>query len=352
MNRITPWVLFLSILLAASDVIVNGQTSKHPGVLLVTNSGDHTLGIIDPDAGRQIAAVPVEGITGHEVAVSPDGELAFVPIYGDSDVGLRGTDGDQIAVVDLREQGIAYTLLFGHPARPYSAAFGPKDGLLYVTAELDNAVAIFDLHPKIGNAPSGAQAAGLNRAIMIGAIPTGQSYSHDLAISPDGRYGYTANVESGTVSVLDLHLRKLLTVIPVTTYLRGVSVSSDGRWVFTSNPDKPSIAVIDTKTNKVARWISLAGNPGASASTPDGKWLLVAMPLANKVAVIDLPGMRVKRGIDVPASPQSVLTRADGEFAYVSCNRSGKIAAVSLKNWSVRLIDAGQGADGLAWAAK
>src|SRR5678809_262836 len=50
------------------------------GLLLVANKGDHTLGIIDPVAGRQIAVVPEDGNTGHEVAASPDGKRAFVPI--------------------------------------------------------------------------------------------------------------------------------------------------------------------------------------------------------------------------------------------------------------------------------
>ena len=36
-------------------------------LLLVANQGDHTLSLIDPVAGRQIAAVPVGGVTGHEV---------------------------------------------------------------------------------------------------------------------------------------------------------------------------------------------------------------------------------------------------------------------------------------------
>jgi len=50
---------------------------------------------------------------------------------------------------------------------------------------------------------------------IVGSVPTQQAESHMLAISPDGRKGYTANVGPGTVSVLDLAGRKTLTVIPV-----------------------------------------------------------------------------------------------------------------------------------------
>ncbi|HET6897270.1 MAG TPA: hypothetical protein VFK70_02940, partial [Vicinamibacteria bacterium] len=34
------------------------------GWLLVANKGEHTLGIIDPVAGKQIATIPETGVTG------------------------------------------------------------------------------------------------------------------------------------------------------------------------------------------------------------------------------------------------------------------------------------------------
>jgi DNA-binding beta-propeller fold protein YncE len=61
--------------------------------------------------------------------------------------------------------------------------------------------------------------------------------------------------------------------------------------------------------------------------------------------------MTLARTIDVPAAPQEVLVRPDGLIAYVSCDASKKVAAIDLKEWKVeRLIDAGAGTDGLAWA--
>jgi DNA-binding beta-propeller fold protein YncE len=81
------------------------------------------------------------------------------------------------------------------------------------------------------------------------------------------------------------------------------------------------------------------------------KWLLVCVPSANEVAVVDLSAMRVANAIKVPATPQEILMSPDGTVAYVSCNTSGKVAAVDLKSWKLaKVIDAGPGADGLAWA--
>jgi YVTN family beta-propeller protein len=150
--------------------------------------------------------------------------------------------------------------------------------------------------------------------------------------------------------VLDLAGRKTLTVIPVAAHVQRISVTSDDRWVFTSDDEKPRLAVIDAATNKVDRWITLPGTGYGTASTPDEKWLLVALPDANAVAVVNLATLQVVKTIIVPSAPQEVVIRPDGQVAYVSCDHSHQVAAIQINDWSVNLVEAGRGADGLAWA--
>jgi YVTN family beta-propeller protein len=149
--------------------------------------------------------------------------------------------------------------------------------------------------------------------------------------------------------VLDLEGRKTVEVIPVAEHVQRISITPDNRWVFTADTEKPRLAVIDTATNKVGSWIALPGTGYGTASTPDGKWLLVALPSANAVAVINLATLQVVQTISVPPAPQEVVIRPDGQSAYVSCDQSHQVAAIQINNWSVKLIDAGRGADGLAW---
>jgi len=310
--------------------------SSNGGLLLVCNKGDKSLGIIDPRAGRQTAAVPEEGETGHEVAASPDGKRAFVPIYGNSGVGHPGTDGQLIRVIDLATRKIIGTFDFGKGVRPHCAVIGPRNGLLYVTTELDNSISIID--------PQTLK--------LVGKVPTGQPESHMLAITRDGRRGYTSNVGPGTVSALDLEQKKLVTIIPICQTAQRISLSVDDRWAFTSDQIKPRLAVIDTENNKLKNWIDMPGIGYGTSPTPDGHWLLVALIGKNKVGVIDLEAMKFSRSVDVPKAPQEILVRPDGAEAYVSCDASRQVALLDLKNWAVeKLVDAGKGADGLAWAA-
>jgi YVTN family beta-propeller protein len=324
-----------AFLLVAMCAAAQSDPVPSRGLLLVANKGDHTLGIIDPVQGRQIATVDEGGITGHEVAASPDGRRAFVPIYGNSGVGAPGTDGRTVAVIDLATHKRIDTINLGKPLRPHCAVFGPRNGLLYVTTELADSVTIIE--------PESLR--------VIGSVPTGQPESHMLAITHDGNRGYTSNVHVGTVSVLDLAARRTIMVIHVSPHAQRIALSADDRWVFTADQTQPQLAVIDTSTNEVMKWIPLEGMAYGTGATLDGKWLLVTLPKQGKVAVVDLSSMTVVRSIDVPKAPQEVLVRPDNQVAYVSCDVSRKVAAINLQTWKVdQLIDAGRSADGLAWA--
>src|SRR6476661_6484309 len=191
-------------LLAASSILLvmmmtdssNSAPPSH-GTLVVANQKEHTVLLVDPESRHELAKISV-GVNGHELAVSPDARFAYVPIYGNSGVGRPGTDGTTIDIIDLQEHKLAATMDLGKPLRPHQATFG-SDGLLYVSAELANALDVID--------PTSRK--------VIAQVPTGQPESHMFVLSKDGTRAYTSNVHVGTVSVADIANRKLITTIPV-----------------------------------------------------------------------------------------------------------------------------------------
>jgi DNA-binding beta-propeller fold protein YncE len=326
-QRIFPLLLVCSTVSAA-----HAQQPR----LLVAQKGEQSLAIVDPVSGTVLASVPEGGTTGHEVVASPDGHLAYVPIYGNSGVGKPGTDGANLVVIDIAAQKIVGNVDFGHGIRPHMPIFGPKDGLLYVTTELDQSITQID--PKTLK--------------IVASIPTGQPQSHMLALSHDGLRGYTANVGPGTVSVLDIPNRKTLKIIPISGETQRISISPDDHWVFTADQVKPQLAVIDTTSSQVAHWIPLEGFGYGSAPTIDGRWLLITIPAKNKVAVIDLQSMRVVRSVDTPPDPEEVLMQPGGKVAWVSSVASHTVSELDLATWQItRKIETGKGTDGVAWAA-
>lgn len=325
--------LFLCAL-AACGVAASNASLSAQGLLLVDQKGDASLAIVDASSGKVLASVAENGVTGHEVAASPDGRRAFVPIYGDSGVGQPGTDGANIVVVDLATRKLTGNIAFTHGVRPHCAVFGP-DGLLYVTTELDKTITVIDA----------------KTLAIVGAIPTGQPESHMLAIAHNGLRGYTANVGPGTVSVLDIKARKTLAVIPVSGNVQRIAITTDDKWVLTSDQTQPRLAVISTASNKVESWVGLSGLGYGGAVTPDGRWFIIAIPDANKVDVVDLTTMKLAKSISVAASPQEVLVSPDGKKAYVSCVHANQVDELDLGAWKVsRSIATGKGTDGLGWA--
>jgi YVTN family beta-propeller protein len=326
-------VLLASLLLLTS---VSGGEAAPPApahaILLAANQGDHTLLILDPATRTQLAKITV-GVNGHEVIASPDGRFAYVPIYSNVGVGKPGTDGRTIDVIDIQAQKLATTIDLGKPLRPHCAKFGP-DGMLYVSAELDNALAIVDPATKK----------------IVAELPTGVTQSHMFVLTPDGKRAYTSNVSTGTVSVVDVGKRSLITTIQVAKHVQRISVSPDGRWVFTHDQDEPRIAVIDTATNKISSWISVPSTVYSSQPTPDGKTLIANAP-SGKLFVIALDKMQVKETYDIPPALGEVLLSPDGQIAYVSCPAAGTIEVLNLQTHKLEEpFKLTKGVDGLAWA--
>lgn len=332
----------LSLMVFSANVLSQSMSTQQTamdvhgrGSLLVVSQGNNSVTRVDPESGAQLTSLTTHGVRAHEVAISPDGRLAYLPIYGDAGVGLPGSSGRTIEILDLEKGALTGSIDLGRPVRPHCAKFGP-DGLLYVTAELENTIDVID--PRQGK--------------LVGSIATQKPESHMLAITKDGKRGYTANVDSGTVTVLDLVARKPLAVIPVAETVQRISLSVDDRWVFTADQKQPRLAVIDTSSQKVASWIALPFIGYGTAPTPDGKWLLVSMPGAAQVAVLDLSAMKVGRTLSVGARPVEILVRSDQPVAYVSCMEDGKVAVLDLKQWKEsKVLDIAPGADGLGWVA-
>ena len=79
-------ISFCACLLLPCSVAGNPRSDN---LLLVANQMEHSVLLVDPMSKQVLATVGVD-INGHEVAVSPDGRFGYVPIYGNTWVGMPG----------------------------------------------------------------------------------------------------------------------------------------------------------------------------------------------------------------------------------------------------------------------
>lgn len=336
-KRFLPFIIFASVVVAMTLTALSGHSRPKPsskGLLVVANQFEHTALIVDPDTRKEVAKISI-GVNGHEVAVSPDGKFAYVPIYGNSGVGKPGTDGSTIDVIDIANRKLAYSIDLGKPLRPHNPAFG-ADGNLYVSAELSQSIDMID--PKTRK--------------IVAELPTGQDESHMFIIrpGPDNPTIYTANVHAGTVSVVDIPSRKLVTTIPVSKIVQRISIEPDGLYVFTHDQETPRIVVIDPLSNAISTLIPMPETVYASEATPDNHWLICA-GMKGHIFVVDLHSRKLVKTFDAPTTLGKVLIRPDGEVAYISFLAAGKIEVLNLKNWKLEpSIDLTPGVDGMDWA--
>lgn len=329
------------ILLTAAAVLSSAEQDTAPrGYVLVANKLGKTLSIIDPVAGIEVAAVPVTGLNPmedersvpHEVAASPDHRTAWVPIYSDSGMGGEGTNGRSVTIVDLRERKAVGYVDFGRPMRPHTPLFGP-DGLLYVTTELEDSVAIIDTKARK----------------VVGSISTG-GMPHFILFSRDGKLLYVIH-EKKEVLTIDVKTKQILRKIPVGEDIMRLVVTPDDRYLFTSDMTQPRVAVIDTRANQVTRWISMPSISYGLATSPDGRWLLCGLPMVGQVAVVDLSRFEVIKTFDALRTTYLLLFRPDSQQAYVSTGASRAVGIIDVEQWKVlKWIRVGMVADHLEWA--
>lgn len=300
--------------------------------LLVVNKADQQLGMISLARSAQTRVVPLSSFTGHEVAVAGDGRTAFVPIYSDAGVGVPGSDGRTIDIVDLPSAAITRTHDVGAAVRPHCAIAG-DDGILYVTAELRDEVVLLDQ----------------TTMDRVGVIPTGAPESHMLAVSADRSIACTSNVAPGSVSVLDIASRSLRGVVEVARRVNRISLSGDGALAFTADQTTPRMAVIDTRELAVRSWMRLPGIGFGSAVTADGT-LVVALRSEDAVAIIDLERGGPARVVTVPAGPQAIVLDDAHRHAYSACHVDNVVVEIDLRAAKVtKVIPTGRNPDGLCW---
>jgi DNA-binding beta-propeller fold protein YncE len=330
---------------------VRAQTAS-PGTLLALSKRDHTLALVDPSTLRVLARVPV-GEDPHEVIASSDGRTAYVSIYG-------GGRYHTLSVVDLVTRTARPPIETGALNGPHGLVF--VGGKVWFTAEGAKAVARFD--------PATAR--------IDWVMGTGQERTHMLFVTPDEKRVYTTNVNSATVSILELVTLRAMgpprppappgvqpagapqrvdwteTVVPVGKGDEGFDVSPDGRELWTANAQDGTLSIIDLANKRVAATLD-AKVFGANRLkfTPDGKHVLISSLGQGDLVVYDASARASFKRVPIGRGAAGILVAPDGARAFVACTPDNYVAVVDLRSFSVvDRIDVGGEPDGLAWAPR
>ncbi len=302
--------------------------------LVVTNKQESTASIISLADGRTVATLPT-GQGPHEVAVSADGKLAVVTDYG------AQVSGTTLTVIDVPGRRVLATHAFGGHERPHGAAFLPDNRTVVVTAERGGAVVLVD-------ALTGE---------VKGEKTVGQNLGHMVALSPDARWAYTANIQPGTLSIVDLHGDAAPAIVKVGTMTEAIAASPDGKTVWLGSNNTGKVYVVDVAARLVVDSVQTSGFPYRIAFTPDSRIAIVTNPQSDEIWLIDAR-TREKKSRVVASSPAGggggpfgLIVSPAGDRAWVTMANTGQvaeldIAAARLTRW----MATGAGPDGIGYA--
>lgn len=297
-------------------------------ILVVVNKQASTVSIVNVSTGTVSATLPT-GANPHEAAASRDGRWAVVTDYG------AQTPGSTLTVVDLTTKKVARTIELGY-TRPHGIVFLPDNRTVAVTSETGQAVLLVD--------------------VIQGSItsdhPTGQRVSHMVALTADGRVGYTANIVDGSLSRIEFAGSAPARILPnIGTQTEAIGLTPDGReaWLGSNNTGK--VLVVNVDQWKVTDSLQTSGFPYRIGFSPNGRFAVVTNPQSNEIHVYDAR-MKAKLGTVIAAeSPLGLIFSPDNRTAWVTLAGSGEIAEVDLETRSIRRrLPAGPAPDGIAYA--
>lgn len=187
-------------------------------ILLVGNKGENSLSFIDLATGRELGRAAT-GPMPHEIAISPDGRQAAVVAYG----------GRTIDIFDVAGRTRLRTIDLSPNEGPHGIAW-LEDGRILVTTERSRSLTMVDTL----------------RGDAVTAIATGEEGTHMVAVSPDRRHAFTANIQSGTISIVDLAAGRLIRNFTVSGQPEAITLTPDGRTLWVGDLEGDRVQAFDT----------------------------------------------------------------------------------------------------------
>lgn len=194
--------------------------------MLVANSGNGTVALVDPQAGKILSVIPT-GEKPAGVALARDGKRAVVTHWYGYDLAILDIKSDKLSVAGRVAVG----------AEPRGVVLSPDGKFAYAALGSTNEVVRVDLAER-----------NVTGRLEVGREPRG------LAISRDGLKLAVGNVRAESISIIDRIAWKVERTISVAgTNLRQVTFDHDGKYAYVANMQNRGMAT--TANNIDLGWV-------------------------------------------------------------------------------------------------
>jgi len=311
------------------------------GKLVIVNKLSSSIIIFNLKNGKTISEIPVE-IEPHEVITLLNQKQFAITNYGAPDVV-----GESISVVNANTSQIEKTIDLKNSPRPHGITRVPNSDNVVVVTDIGNELLVV-------NTQTG---------YIEKRISTEQELSHMVVLHPYESLAYVTNINSGSVSVIDLELGKLIQIISCGLGTEGIDITPDGKEVWVSNSRENTISVINTETNEVIDTLTTGNEAMRLKFSIDGKYCFVPnskdgvirvynQKTKEQIEVIEIPGKKnlVDRLLYHTPRPVGILMHPNGKYIFVANSNADKVEVIDIQTFEIVCnIGTGRVPDGLAF---
>ena len=321
---------FLCVAAFVAAGAAQAQVAGLGGTLVVTNKTPSTATIIDVATGRTLATLKT-GNGPHEVVLSSDGKVAVVSDYS-------GQPGRTLTVIDVPALRVVRTIDLGQFNRPNGMVFLAGDSLVLVTSEASGNVVLVNV-----------VAGTISRA--IGTEGRG---SHMVGVTADGARAYTGNMQSNTVSQIDLRSGTVTKSWPVPNTPEAINVTPDGKEVWVGSNATGKVSVIDVASGSLTTAAEGVKWPYRVLFYADVKTVVLPDLGNEEVRFLDRASRReLSRLSFTEGGPQGITRTPDGRYLFESLSKQARVAIIDANTRAVvGYLPAGDTPDGVAYTTR
>jgi DNA-binding beta-propeller fold protein YncE len=283
------------------------------GLVLVMNSGEASLSVVDMDTHHEIRRIPVLREP-HHWALTPDGH----------DLLVGDTAGNEVLDLDPATFALRRRVPVSDP---YQLGFSPDGKFLTVNGNGRNQVDIYD-------------AATLK---LVKRFPLPRTPSH-LAYTPDSQRVFVSLQDTDELAAIDLRTMAVAWVQKVGRVPAGV-LWLNGR-VLVALMNDEGFVVVDPATGHVERRVRTGAGAHQLFLSPDRKVLWVNNRVAGTTVALDATSFAELRSYRISGGPDDIAFAPDGKL-WITQRFARSVAVLDPASGAVETIAVGRQPHGI-----
>lgn len=331
---------FVALQIAIYVIRKPSYTIKTDGKLYIVNKRSSSITVFDLYQGKEITEIPIE-VEPHDPTTLTDQSKVVVTNYGTPEVL-----GKTISVINTKTNTIEKTIELEGSIAPHGIVAFPNSNKVGVVTDIGNNLLVVDVA----------------KGIVEKNIKTQQVVSHLLVLDPKKPLAYVTNINSGSVSVIDLEKEKVIKIIPCGFKTEGIDITPDGSELWVTNNKENTISVINTTSYQITNTLPAGKESLRLKFSIDGKHCLVTNATDGTISVYDQKTKKRIKTIQLHGKanlvekilyhtprPVGILIHPNGLYAFVANSNANKIEVIDMKTFTlVSNIGTAKIPDGLA----